>query len=127
VRARKSVLTDLELDVMKAVWRLGEATVRDVYNDLATQRKLAYTTVLTMMGILEQKGYLKKNAVERAYVYRPAQPQKQVVGNMVQEFVNRVFSGASKPLLVHLAESREISHEDLDEIGQLLKEKRRKK
>jgi BlaI family penicillinase repressor len=127
VKARKSVLTDLELDVMKAVWRLGEATVRDVYNDLATQRKLAYTTVLTMMGILEQKGYLKKNAVERAYVYRPAQPQKQVVGNLVQEFVNRVFSGASKPLLVHLAESREISQEDLDEIGQLLKERRRKK
>jgi BlaI family penicillinase repressor len=127
MKARKTVLTDLELEVMKAVWRLGEATVRDVYNDLATKRKLAYTTVLTMLGILEQKGYLKKNAGERAYVYRPAQPQKKVVGNIVQEFVNRVFSGAAKPLLVHLAESREISQEDLDEIGRLLKERRRPK
>jgi predicted transcriptional regulator len=127
MKARKAVLTDLELDVMKAVWRLGEATVRDVYEDLAAQRKIAYTTVLTMMGILEQKGYLKKNAGERAYVYRPAQPQEQVVGNIVQEFVNRVFSGSAKPLLVHLAESREISQEDLDEIGRLLKERRRRR
>ena len=112
---------------MKVIWPLGQATVRDVYNDLATKRKLAYTTVLTMLGILEQKGYLKKNAGERAYVYRPSQPQKQVVGNIVKEFVNRVFSGAAKPLLVHLAESREISQEDLDEIGRLLKERRRPK
>jgi predicted transcriptional regulator len=55
MKARKAVLTDLELDVMKAVWRLGEATVREVYNDLATQRKLAYTTVLTMMGFLSRR------------------------------------------------------------------------
>ncbi len=127
MKAKKTVLTDLELEVMKAVWQRGEATVRDVYEEMAAQRKIAYTTALTMMGILEQKGYLKKTAGERAYIYRPAHPQKQVVGGMVKEFVNRVFSGSAKPLLVHLAESREISKEDLDEIAGLLKERRKQR
>ena len=118
-------MTDLELEVMKAVWRRGQATVRDVYEELVALRKIAYTTVLTMMGILEQKGYLKKTAGDRAYIYRPSRPQKQVVGGMVKEFVNRVFSGSAKPLLVHLAESREISQEDLNEIAKLLNERRK--
>jgi predicted transcriptional regulator len=126
VKVKKTVLTDLELEVMKAVWRRGEVTVRDVYEDLAAQRKIAYTTVLTMMGILEQKGHLTKTAGERAYLYRPARPQSQVVGSMVEEFLRRVFSGSAKPLLVHLAENREIGQEDLDEISRLLKERKRK-
>ncbi len=125
MKLKKTVLTDLELEVMKAVWQRGHATVREVYEGMAAQRKIAYTTVLTMMGILEQKGYLKKTAGERAYTYRPTRPQKQVVGGMVKEFVNRVFSGSAKPLLVHLAESREISKEDLDEIAALLNERRK--
>jgi BlaI family penicillinase repressor len=126
VKAKKAVLTDLELEVMKAVWSRGEATVRHVFDEMAKHRKIAYTTVLTMMGILEQKGHLTKTAGERAYIYRPARPQKQVVGNMVEEFLNRVFSGSAKPLLVHLAENREIEQEDLDEIARLLKERKRK-
>jgi BlaI family transcriptional regulator, penicillinase repressor len=126
VKPKKPVLTDLELEVMKSVWRHGETTVRGVYEDLAKQRKIAYTTVLTIMGILEQKGHLKKTAADRAYVYRPAQPQSAVVGSMVKDFVNRVFSGSAKPLIVHLAENREISQEDLDEISKLLAERKKR-
>ena len=112
---------------MKIVWRKRSATVRDVYEELLTQRKIAYTTVMTMMGILEQKGHLKKSSDERAYVYTPAQPQGEVVGNMVQDFVKRVFNGSAKPLLVHLVENQKISKEELEEITELLKDKRRKK
>jgi len=111
---------------MKSVWQRGDTTVRGVYEDLAKQRKIAYTTVLTIMGILEQKGHLTKTAADRAYVYRAAQPQSAVVGGMVSEFVNRVFSGSAKPLIVHLAENREISQEDLDEIGKLLAERKQR-
>src|SRR5262249_43125673 len=103
------------------------ATVRDVYEELLKRRRIAYTTVMTMMGILEQKGHLNKSAEDRAYVYTPAQPQHEVVGNMVQDFVKRVFNGSAKPLLVHLIEDQEISAEEVDEISKLLKEKRRKK
>ena len=62
---------------MKVVWRLDTATVRLVYEELLKERRIAYTTVMTMMNILEQKGYLKKRQDERAYVYVAAQPQKQ--------------------------------------------------
>jgi BlaI family penicillinase repressor len=127
VKPKKLILTGQELEIMKIVWRRGSATVRDVYEELLSRRKIAYTTVMTMMGVLEQKGHLKKSAEERAYVYTPAQPQREVVGNMVQEFVKRVFNGSAKPLLVHLVEDRKISPEELDEIRKLLKDRRRKK
>jgi BlaI family penicillinase repressor len=120
-------LTEQELEIMKIIWRRGSSTVRDVYEELLAKRKIAYTTVMTMMGILEQKGHLKKSADERAYVYTPAQPQQEVLGNMVQDFVKRVFNGSAKPLLVHLIEEDKISTEELDEISKLLRDKRRKK
>ena len=121
------LLTDQELEIMKIVWVRGSATVRDVYEELLKRRKIAYTTVMTMMGILEQKGHLKKSADERAYVYSPAQPQREVVGNMVHDFLKRVFNGSAKPLLIQLVEDKKLSPEELDEIRKLLKEKRRKK
>jgi BlaI family transcriptional regulator, penicillinase repressor len=127
LKPKKAVLTEQELEIMKIVWRKGSATVREVYEELLNRRKIAYTTVMTMMGILEQKGHLKKSAEERAYVYTPAQPQREVVGGMVQDFVKRVFNGSAKPLLVHLLEDQKISPEELDEISKLLRDKRRKK
>jgi predicted transcriptional regulator len=126
LKSKKPVLTEQELEIMKIIWRKGSATVRDVYEELLTRRKIAYTTVMTMMGILEQKGHLKKSADERAYVYTPAQPQQEVLSSMVQDFVKRVFNGSAKPLLVHLVEDQTISADELDEISRLLKDKRRK-
>lgn len=104
---------------MKIVWERDSVTVRDVYEALLERRKVAYTTVMTMMKILEQKHYLKKNQSDRAYVYRPAQPKRQVVGAMVREFVNRVFNGSAEPLLVHLVEEHNLTREDLEEIARL--------
>jgi len=104
---------------MKIVWARESATGRDVYEALLERRKVAYTTVMTMMKILEGKKYLKKNQTERAYVYRPAQPQRQVIGDMVRDFVNRVFNGSAEPLLVHLVEEHGLSQEELEEIAKL--------
>jgi predicted transcriptional regulator len=126
LKSKKPVLTEQELEIMKIIWRKGSSTVRDVYEELLTRRKIAYTTVMTMMGILEQKGHLKKSSDERAYVYTPAQPEREVLANMVQDFVKRVFNGSAKPLLVHLVEDQNISADELDEISRLLKDKRRK-
>lgn len=106
---------------MKVVWSLESATVRQVYETLLKRRHIAYTTVMTMMNILEQKGFLKKRQEDRAYVYSPAQPQKQVVGSMVRDFVNRVFNGAAEPLLLHLVEDRKLTEKDLDEIRKMLR------
>ena len=112
----KSTLTGQELEIMKVVWKLGPATVRQVYEDLLERRKIAYTTVMTMMNILETKGFLKKKQGEKAFVYAPSKPEGQVLRAMVREFVDRVFNGAAEPLLVHLVEDEQLTVKELDEI-----------
>ena len=112
---------------MKVVWRSGASTVRDVYETLLEHRKIAYTTVMTMMNILEQKGYLKKSSKDRAYVYHATRPQKQVIRGMVREFVDRVFNGSAEPLLLHLVEDRRVSEQDLEEIRLMLRESAERK
>lgn len=104
---------------MKIVWDREPATVRDVYETLREKRKIAYTTVMTMMKILEGKKYLKRSMVERAWVYRPAQPKGKVISAMVRDFVNRVFNGSAEPLLVHLVEEHGVSREELNEIAKM--------
>jgi BlaI family penicillinase repressor len=120
MRRPSTTLTGAELEIMHVVWSKDKATVRDVYEALRERRKVAYTSVMTVMKILEQKGYLKKKQEDRAYVYQPAQPRSQVLGVMVRDFVDRVFQGAAKPLLVHLVEDRRLSQNDLAEIRRLL-------
>ena len=100
-------LGDRELEVMTWLWANGSGTVGEVKDGI--DDPLAYTTVLTMMKILEQKGYVKKTREERAFVYRPARPQQQVIGSMVREFVERVFDGASRPMLLHLVKQTKLS------------------
>ncbi len=119
MRRRSTTLTEQELEIMKIVWERDSVTVRDVYEALLERRKVAYTTVMTMLKILEQKQYLKTSRTERAYVYRAAQPKRQVIGAMVRDFVNRVFNGSAEPLLVHLVEEHNLSREDLEEIARL--------
>lgn len=108
---------------MKIIWTLEKATVRDVYERMLETRKVAYTTVMTMMKILETKGHLKKEQEERAYVYKPSKPKQQVISGMVQEFVNRVFNGSAAPLLVHLVEDEKLSQKDLADIARIARRK----
>lgn len=109
---------------MKIVWRLGDVTVRDVYEALLEKRKIAYTTVMTMMGILGEKGHLLKQQGEKANIFRAAQARDQVEGNLIRDLVNRLYDGSAKPLLVHLIESDQVSREELDEIAKMLRKKR---
>jgi predicted transcriptional regulator len=75
------------------------------------------------MKILEQKGYLLKAEGERAHIYKPARPQRQVIGAMVKEFVNRVFNGSAEPLLLHLVEDNHLTEQDLEEIARMRRRK----
>jgi predicted transcriptional regulator len=124
MRRATAVPTEQELEILKIVWRLRKATVRDVYETLLERRRIAYTTVMTMMNILEQKGHLRKQREEKAFVYAATRPERQVTGRMVREFVDRVFNGSARPLLVHLVEDRKLSEEDLGELRRLLGEAR---
>jgi|SRR5688572_12971040 BlaI family transcriptional regulator, penicillinase repressor len=111
-----------ELAIMKVVWRLQDASVREVYETLRKRRPVAYTTVMTMMGTLEGKGYLKKRPDGRAFRYRPARPEGRVITGLVREFVDRVFDGASRPLLAHLVKDGQLTAEERDELKRLIDE-----
>jgi predicted transcriptional regulator len=116
-------LTEQELEIMKVVWDLEKATVREVYERLLERRRIAYTTVMTMMNILEKKGHLGRDQVDRAYVYKPTRPQRQVVGGMLRDFIERVFDGSAKPLLAHLVEENRLSEQELKELVKLARQK----
>lgn len=124
MRKPSPTLTPQELEIMKAVWARGDATVRDVYEALLERRRIAYTTVMTMMNVLEKKGHLRKKEEGRSFVYRPTRPQRQVVGSMVREFVERVFAGDAAPLLAHLVENEKLTSEELDALAKRIEEKR---
>lgn len=120
MRPKSDTLTGQELEIMKVIWLLGRATVREVYDLLRERRSVAYTTVQTMMNILETKGHLKREPGARASVYAPVRPQQIVVRSMVREFVNRVFDGSARPLLVHLLKEKGLTEREKRELQKLL-------
>jgi BlaI family transcriptional regulator, penicillinase repressor len=126
MRPKSPTLTANELEMMKIVWQHdAPVTVRDVYEALRARRTIAYTTVMTSMKTLEQKGYLKATTQhDRAYLYQPAKPRQQVIKAMVREFVDRVFNGSAQPLVTHLIEDDRLSEADLREITRMMGKKR---
>src|SRR5262245_32443024 len=122
MRTPHPTLTPQELAIMKIVWRTTKTTVRDVYETLRATRPVAYTTVMTMMKILEEKGYLNKTLVDGVLVYQSARPRQQVLGAMVRDFLDRVFDGAPDTLLVHLARDNKLTEKQRRIVKQLIEE-----
>lgn len=114
------VLTRQELALMKVIWRAGHGTVREVYEALRGERRIAYTTVMTMLNILESKGYLRKEPEGRAYRYHPAQPEQRVMTALVRDFIDRVFDGAASPLLAHLVTDTRLSKRERAALRRLV-------
>lgn len=109
---------------MKLVWERERVTVRDVYQALLEKRKVAYTTVMTMMNILEQKGHLSKESGDKAFVYTPTRSQRDVTRHLVGDFIERVFNGSVEPLFAHLIKDHPLSSQEIEEIERLLKERK---
>lgn len=120
MRPKSETLTAQELELMKLIWPLGRATVRDVYDVLRARRTIAYTTVQTMMNILEEKGHLRKEPGDKAQLYVPTRPQQAVLKSMVRDFVDRVFDGSARPLLVHLLKDKGLTERERRALQDLL-------
>jgi BlaI family transcriptional regulator, penicillinase repressor len=105
---------------MNVVWQQNGATVRDVHTALSVERPVAYTTVMTLMRILETKGYLARRQEDRAYVYTPTRKRQLVMRAMVRDFVERVFDGAAQSLRVHLVRHESLSDAERDELRRLI-------
>ncbi|MDX1983853.1 MAG: BlaI/MecI/CopY family transcriptional regulator [Bryobacteraceae bacterium] len=124
MRPKSTTLTAQELEIMKLVWERERVTVRDVYQALLEKRKVAYTTVMTMMNILEQKGHLSKESGDKAFVYTPTRSQRDVTRHLVGDFIERVFNGSVEPLFAHLIKDHPLSRQEIEEIERLLKERK---
>jgi BlaI family penicillinase repressor len=98
------ILTKQELQIMKVVWERGAATVKDVCEAMSKRKATAYTTILTLMSILEEKGVLVHTKSGRAYLYRPILSRRQATRNQVQDVLARFFDGRPEKLLENVLE-----------------------
>ncbi len=113
-------LTPLELEIMHVLWDTGPANVQTVQQ--ALKRELAYTTVQTMLNILERTGKAKRTLKNRAYFYKPAVSRKQVIGKHVNDVVERLFGGSAESLVMSLLETKHLTPEKLAHLQRLVEE-----
>jgi predicted transcriptional regulator len=113
-RFAKSGLTKLELELMQVIWRLGSCTVSAVQAELP--RPLAYTTVQTMLNILERKGKLSRELHGRAYCYSARVTEAKALGQGVRDVIDRMFGGSSEGLVMSLLKNGEIDAKRLAEL-----------
>ncbi len=117
----ESTPTDRELQALKILWQRGEATVKqvaDVMNE--TGEQLAYTTVLSLLQVMEQKGLVGHRRVGKAYKYFPHVERERTFRKLAAGFLERVFDGAVDEYLVHALQSRRTSLEELDQLEKMI-------
>ncbi len=105
-RRDKSSLTKLELRIMQVIWRRGASTVSAVQAEL--DPPLAYTTVQTMLNILERKGKLRRELEGRAYVYSAKVTEAKALGQGLRDLIDRMFGGSSEDLVMSLLKNKQI-------------------
>jgi predicted transcriptional regulator len=114
-------LGDAELEVLKTLWDTGPGTVRQVMSRLHERgRKVAYTTVLTVLTRLEQKGYVASDKSELAYVYTPKVSRERVAGSRLKAMVQQLYDGAAAPLVLHLMESERFTAAEIEQLQRLI-------
>lgn len=122
---KKSVhLTDAELRLMEVLWKLGKATVSEVVEQVNTETPLAYSTVLTMLRILETKGYLRHVKDGRAFLYLPVVAREQARENALAHLIRRFFADSPEQLVLSLVEKEKISAGELDRLRQRIREEK---
>lgn len=118
------MVTDRELEILKVLWVRGRASVREVQEDLVQQAgPVAYSTVQTLLNIMEEKKGLVRHVVEgRTFVYIPKKSPERTIRDLTTRFVDRVFDGALDRVMVALLDSKPPSPEDCDKLRSLIDE-----
>jgi len=121
VARRKIELAAGELDVMKVLWDAGPSTVRETMFRLhQSGRRVAYTTVMTVLSRLEKKGFVASDKSDVAYVYRAKVSRDRVIGARVREIVKQLYDGAAAPLVLQLMQSERFSQDEIAEFQRLI-------
>lgn len=119
-KSENKMLTDVELELMTILWKLGEGTVSDVMEGLSKNRDLAYTSVSTILRILEQKDILKTRKEGRGHIYTPLLKKTEYEIKAVKHVVDRVFEGTPVALVRQLLDTVELDKESLNELKILI-------
>ena len=120
---KKHHLASLQMSIMQVLWDRSEATVSEVREALPGTRRLAYTTVGTMLAKMEKNGQVSHRTDGRVNVYRPAVEREQVGQSMVSDLATRLFDGDVTEMVSHLLDSSEVSAEELKRLKKLIREK----
>ncbi len=116
------LLTETELELMTILWKLGEGSVNEVIEQLPTERDLAYTSVSTILRILEQKGIVKTRKEGRGHIYTPQVKKSDYEAKAVQHVVDRVFDGTPVALVRQLLDTGQLDETDLKELKKLIEQ-----
>ncbi|MHB9053211.1 MAG: BlaI/MecI/CopY family transcriptional regulator [Thermoleophilia bacterium] len=115
----RQVLGDLETDIMEILWRKNQASVREVHETLAKERNIAYTTVMTVMSRLAEKGLLRREQQGRAYLYAPTQTRDEFCSETISTVVQGLIGGFGEPVLSQFVDS--VSAQDADQLDELVR------
>lgn len=121
-RRKSNTLTDAELRIMEVLWKKGSATVAEVADALEGKDGSAYTTILTMMGILRDKGYLNCRKDGRAHIYTPKVDRDAAAQNAVRQLLTKFFAGSPSELVLSFLREEQISPEELDALKTKIRE-----
>ncbi len=117
-KIEKNALTKLELQLMQVIWKRGASSVTEVQEGL--EQELAYTTVQTMLNILERKGKLKRSLSGRAYIYSATVSEEKASSHAVRDLIDRMFGGSSEELVMSLLKSRQIDAKKIAALSKRL-------
>lgn len=116
-------LTDVELELMQLIWSLGECSIRDVFEAVPKERDLAYTTVATMIKILEQKGAVSCQKKDRAITVKPRIQREEYEAASLRHLNQNLFQGNATSMVMHLLDEGEMTKEELRALRKLLDER----
>lgn len=123
-RKKSPALTDAEADVMAVVWRLQRASVGDVVTAMNETRPVTYSTVQTILRILETKGYVAHAKVARAFIYEPVVDARQARRRALHHLVSRLFEGSPTLLVLNVLEDEEIDPAERERLKKLIEHAR---
>lgn len=119
-------LGDLQLRILQALWVRGECHVAEVHAALQTERKLAHTTISTMLRKMEARGLIRHRLLERKFLYRARVKEDEVARKMSEHFIERLFEGSLADMVSHLLKTQDISRQELERLEKLIAEQKRK-